>query len=342
MSDVATGPAPADGSPAGRRTGVVLVVNPRRIYDIDRLAAGIGRRCLEHHLSPPVVLWTTEADPGQGPARQAVRDGAGLVLAAGGDGTVRAVAEGLIGTGVPLGVLPLGTGNLLARNLGLPMTLREAVRTALTGADRAIDVGRLDDGTVFAIMAGTGLDAAMMRAAPDRLKTAIGWLAYVVGGLRSLRRARVDVDVRLDGEPPLRVRVRTVLVGNVGRLHAGLELAPDARPDDGVLDVVLVSPRRVVDWAVLLGRTLTHRRCSDHRMSTYQARHVEVRLHQPQPRQVDGELLDPAPRLVARVEPRALVVRVPARTACPPRRVPSSGDGPATSAGAGPPTRPGH
>ncbi|HEY6794622.1 MAG TPA: diacylglycerol kinase family protein [Kineosporiaceae bacterium] len=310
MSDLAARPAPAE-PPATGRTGVALVVNPLRISDVDRLTAGITHRCAEHHLPPPVVLSTSAADPGRGPTRQAVGDGAGLVLAAGGDGTVRAVAEGLVGTGVPLGVLPLGTGNLLARNLGLPMSLREAVRTALTGADRIIDVGRLEDGTVFAIMAGVGLDAAMMRAAPEQLKVALGWLAYAVGGLRSMRRARLEVDLRLDGEPPLRAQARTVLVGNVGRLHAGLELAPDARPDDGVLDVVLVCPRRVADWLILLARALTHRRRSDHRMSRYQARHVEVRLLEPQPRQVDGELLDSAPRLVARVEPRALVVRVP-------------------------------
>jgi diacylglycerol kinase family enzyme len=212
---------------------------------------------------------------------------------------------------VALGVLPLGTGNLLARNLGLPISLREAVHTALTGQDRVIDVGRLDDGTVFAIMAGAGFDAAMMRAAPEGLKSAVGWPAYIVGGIRSLRRDRVEAELHLDDAPRIRVTARTVLIGNMGRLQGGLELAPDAQPDDGELDVVVVCPRRVLDWAVLLGRALIHRGRSDHRMSTYRARRIDVRLRRPQPRQVDGELIESAVRLVARVEPGAIIVRVP-------------------------------
>lgn len=308
-----TEPRTGSGDAAAGRTGITLVVNPAKAGDdLDALTDELTRRCAEAGLPAPVVLTTSVEDPGLGQARQAVEDGAGLVLAAGGDGTVRAVAEALAGTGVPLGVVPLGTGNLLARNLGLPIARADAIETALLGRDRAIDVGRLDDGTVFAVMAGAGFDAAMMREAPEGLKAAVGWPAYIVGGVRSLRRDRVSLELRLDGRPPVHARVRTVLIGNMGKLQGGLELLPDAAPDDGVLDVVVVSPRRAADWVVLIWRGLTRSRRTDHRMRTYQAGHVDVRLRRRQPRQVDGDLIEPGLRLVATVEPGALVVRVPA------------------------------
>jgi len=313
MSDTAatTRPEPTVTAP---RPEVALVVNPAKADDVDALTAALAQRCVEQGWHAPAVLTTTEEDPGEGQARQAVDGGARLVLAAGGDGTVRAVAQALAGTGVALGVVPMGTGNLLARNLGLPTSLDEALETAVTGRDRAIDVGRLDDGTLFAIMAGAGFDASMMREAPDGLKSAVGWPAYLVGGLRSLRRDRVSVQLRLDDGPPITARVRTVIIGNMGRLQGGLELLPEARPDDGILDVVVVSPRRAVDWVVLLGRALAHRDRTDHRMQTYRAARIDVRLHRVQPRQVDGDLIAPGLRLLAQVEPGALLVRVPRDT----------------------------
>jgi len=316
MSDVVadpsttTDPEPAPAAPGGPVT-IALVVNPVKAGDVDELAAALAQRCVELGHHAPTVRRTSEEDPGQGPARQAVEDGATLVIAAGGDGTVRAVAEALTGTGVALGVLPLGTGNLLARNLGLPVDRDKAIETALAGRDRTIDVGRLEDGTVFVIMAGAGFDAAMMREAPEGLKSAVGWPAYLVGGARSLRRDRMSFQLRLDDGSPLAGRARTVLIGNMGKLQGGLELLPDAEPDDGCLDVVVVAPRSAVDWAVLIGRAVVRRRHTDHRMQTYRARRIDLRLHRVQPRQVDGDLIDPGLRLVAEVEPGALVVRVP-------------------------------
>jgi len=314
MSDVVADPIPdaRAGSGSPPEPNVALVVNPVKAGDVDELTSVIAKRCVELGWHAPTVHPTSKEDPGQGPARQAVADGATLVLVAGGDGTVRAVAEALTATGIPLGVIPLGTGNLLARNLGLPTDRESAIDVALTGRDRTIDVGRLDDGTVFAIMAGAGFDAAMMRESPEGLKSAVGWPAYIVGGVRSLRRDRVSVELRLDDRPPIRARVRTVLIGNMGRLQGGLDLLPDAEPDDGCLDVVVVSPRRALDWFVLIGRALVRRRHRDHRMQTYRAERVDVRLARSQPRQVDGDLIAAGLRLVAEVVPGALVIRVPA------------------------------
>ncbi len=324
---------PTDPAPAGRTAMTALVANPVKVGDLGLLRGRVTARCHELGL-PPLSVYETRADePGVEAAREAVAHGATLVLAAGGDGTIRAVAEGLVGTGVPLGLLPQGTGNLLARNLGVPVGTDEALEIALTGMDRAVDVGRLEvekppprypedtseltaekdaeTGTIFTVMAGAGFDAAMMREAPEGLKNRIGWPAYLVGGVRGLRRQRIKVELRLDDDAPRTARVRTVLIGNVGQLQGGLELLPDAKPDDGLLDVALVTPRRPLDWAVLVGRAALRRHRTDHRLRTYQAREVTVRLVGVHPRQVDGDLIADGSTLHAHVEPRALVVRVP-------------------------------
>jgi diacylglycerol kinase family enzyme len=304
-----------DVSDATRTTSVALVLNPVKVTDAAALREGLAERCARAGLAAPLVLETTEEDPGVSMAREAVAAGATVVAVAGGDGTVRAVAEGLTGTGVALAVVPQGTGNLLARNLELPLDVDTALDAVVDGTDRRIDVGRLvggdDEGTVFTIMAGAGFDAAMMRDAPEGLKAAVGWPAYLVGGARGMRRQRARLELVVDGGAPVRARVRTVLVGNLGKLQGGLELLPDARPDDGLLDVALVAPRNPFDWARLAWRGLTGRHRTDHRLRTWQAREVDVRLQRPQPRQVDGDLVPDRDRLTVRVEPGALVVRVP-------------------------------
>lgn len=315
--------AGAQGVPTrpGSRT-VALIVNPVKVDNVDQLAEQLAAQCQELGWPKPRVLETSEQDYGGGQCRTALDDGADLVLAAGGDGTVRAVAETLVGTGVPLGLIPAGTGNLLARNLGIPLDLDEAVTVALHGVGRTIDVAVLDDTVdgrddadriTFTVMAGIGFDAAMMRDAPDGLKAAVGWPAYLVGGLKGMRRSRVHVRVELDDGPAQRHTVRTVLIGNCGRLQGGLELLPDADPSDGLLDVAVVSARRPRDLAVLLVRGLrrTHRR--DRRLITYQASKVVVRAATSQPRQADGDLVAPGHVLAASVRPAALVVQVPAQ-----------------------------
>jgi diacylglycerol kinase (ATP) len=290
--------------------GTVLVVNPTKVDDAAALLERVARRSAELGLPVPRLVPTTQEDPGEGQAREAAESGAGLVLVAGGDGTVRAAAQGLAHSGVPLGILPQGTGNLLARNLDLPQDEDEALEVALGGADRTIDLGRLDGDTAFAVMAGTGFDALMMRESPEGLKSVIGWPAYLVGGIRGLRHRRVRLTLRLDDDPPRQAVVRTVLVGNVGRLQGGLQLLPDATPDDGALDVALVAPRSPADWIVLIVRGLTRRNRPDHRLELLRGRRVEIRTRHAEARQVDGDLIGDGPGFTAEIDPGALVVRV--------------------------------
>ena len=220
----------ATPQPAVRRVAVVF--NPATSPD----DAPERKRDLQAALNAAgveVVVWleTTKQEAGQGLTRQAVEQGVDLVLAAGGDGTVMACVTGLAASGVPLAVLPAGTGNLLALNLDLPSDLDDAVDVALHGDRRQLDVGALDGGADrFVIMSGLGFDAAMLRDANPTLKTRIGALAYVLSGLRQLRRRPARFRIRLDDQPPITRVGQGLLIVNLGACRAGSRWCPTPSP----------------------------------------------------------------------------------------------------------------
>lgn len=302
-----------------------VVVNPVRVADLRTVHASVTDALAGAGWAAPLWLETTAEDPGYGQTRQALREGVDLVMACGGDGTVRAVLTELAGSGTPLGVLPAGTGNLLARNLGLPVTdLSAALEVALSGVDRPIDVGRVEPALHgrherFATMAGVGFDAAIMRDAPKALKARMGTAAYLVSAARNLRGSSVRVQMRIDGGEPIRARARTVVIANVPKIGGGVALLPRARPDDGVLDVAVIVSHSLRDWLTVLSRVLTRRGFVDSRFATYQGRQVRIVLASAQPRQLDGDLIEDADRFAVEIEPGALLVRVPADPAADPR-----------------------
>lgn len=258
---------------------------------------------------------TTTDDPGAGVTRRAIAEGVVLVIAAGGDGTVMACVTAVAGTDVPLAVLPVGTGNLLARNFDIPLELGAAAQVAAAGAHRRVDVGAIDDES-FAVMAGMGFDAAMLRDAPPALKSRLGWPAYIVSGLRNIRRGPMTrFDLRLDDRPPVRRRGRGVLVGNVGRLQGGLPVLPDARGDDGLLDVAVLAPRRLRDWGGLATRIVLRQRPRPEQLETWRAARVEVRAGRALPVQLDGDVRPSTDRLLVRARPAALTLCVPEQPA---------------------------
>jgi diacylglycerol kinase family enzyme len=260
-------------------------------------------------------------DPWFGPAggaqdslaltRRAVAAGAGLVFAAGGDGTVRACAEALAGTGVPLAIVPLGTANLTARALGVPPRGGRAVEAGFGGRDHTIDLARVDGGTWFTAMAGIGLDAAIVAAAGERLKRRLGWAAYAAAGVRRLALPPREFTIAPDGAEPLRRRARCVVVANAGLLPGGFTLLPAARLDDGLLDVGILAPSGGWDWIRLAGRVLARGRRQDRALGCLQARRVQVSADVVLPRQVDGEIVAPGRALTVSVCPGTLVVRLP-------------------------------
>jgi YegS/Rv2252/BmrU family lipid kinase len=259
----------------------------------------------------PLWLETTLDDPGIGMCERALREECDVVFVCGGDGTVMAAVTALSGCGIPMALLPAGTGNLLARNLGLPLgDMEAALRIGVSGRTTEIDVGVVE-GRKFAVMAGLGFDAAMVRDAPEGLKRTVGWPAYVVSGGKHLRGRGIPVSITVDDGEPMHRRVRTVVVGNVGKLTVGIPLLPDARPDDGYLDVVVISPRHIVDWARVAGRVLRRTDVPDRRMERFRARRVLIEARRPEPRQLDGDVIEDSRTMDISIEPKALKVRVP-------------------------------
>lgn len=287
----------------------VVVVNPARVADLPERRAAVDAALAAAGWPLPEWVETTPDDPGAGQTRRAVEAGAQVVFACGGDGTVRSCVEGIAGTEAALAVLPAGTGNLLATNLGVPEDPAAAVRIATEHGRRRIDVGEVD-GQAFAVMAGMGFDAALLDDASTTLKARLGPVAYVLSALRHVRDRRMDVVIHLDDRPPLSRRARSVLVGNVGRLQGGVRLLTDAEPDNGQMDVAVLAPRSLghwiqTSWGVLRGRgRVPH-------MEVVRAARIRVVSSHEQRRQLDGDVIEPGRELAVTVRAGALELCVP-------------------------------
>jgi diacylglycerol kinase family enzyme len=336
-SDGMTTPAAATQADSGHgdRRRVAVIVNPTKV-DVRALRTAVEAAEAEAGWDPSLWLETSIDDPGQGCAREAVGARVSAVIAAGGDGTVRAVAEGMLDSGIPIVLVPSGTGNLLARNLNLPIgKLAESMSVAVSGVDTAIDAGvaeiTRDDGSTethaFVVMIGIGLDAKMISATNPELKKRVGWLAYV----EAIARIARDVDAvrlhyTLDGSPERSTTVHTLLIGNCGTLPGGVLILPHAETDDGLLDVVAMRPRNLWGWmrvsyAVVwengvLQRSKVGRRimAADKRVRAlryFQGRRMTLGFDRPEDFEIDGDGMGRVSAIAVRVAPAALVVRVP-------------------------------
>ena len=292
-----------------------MIVNPAKVEDVDAFRTIVTAQAAEAGWTEPAWLYTTVEDPGTGMAEEAAIAGADLVLVCGGDGTVREVCAELAGTGIPIGIIPAGTGNLLARNLDIPLFLRAAIDVALTGQDRAIDMVQVSgdemEDTHFMVMAGMGFDAAIMEGVNEDIKKKVGWIAYVLSALKSLMFPAVRLELSVDGGEFTRHRARTIVVGNVGYLQAGMPLLPDASIDDGELDVVLLHPRRFLSWVPLAYRVLAKRPRTDDTINRMTGRTIVVRASADTPRQLDGDSIGPGRELRMECIHGRVLVRVP-------------------------------
>lgn len=302
------------------RKRAAVVVNPMKVPDVTRWRAEVTAAFTGHDWELPLILETRVDDPGAGQAREALSTGVDLVCVLGGDGTVRQVAQELVGTSTPLGLLPGGTGNLLARNLLVPMdSLASAVEVAVSGRNRHVDVGwvTLDPDTertsrnAFIVMAGMGFDAEIMENTSEELKAMVGWPAYISGGLRGLIGGRFKMTVTVDGGEPRVYRTRTIVAGNCGRITGGINLMPDAEIDDGELDLVVLSPKGLASWARVAAHVITRSGSTTSRLDRFRATSAEVVVEEPQSVQADGDVLGEATRLRFEIAPRSLIVRTP-------------------------------
>jgi diacylglycerol kinase family enzyme len=290
-----------------------VIVNPVKV-DGDDFRRTVEKALAARGFADPLWLETTEDDAGVTMARRAIDEAVDLVLVAGGDGTVRVVCAELAGTGIPVGVLPAGTGNLLARNLEISLDLDTALAEVLDGSDRSIDSVRVEGDQLpadrFVVMAGLGLDAAIIADAPDDLKKHVGWAAYVVSTLKNLNHPSVRVEIIVDNQTAVRRRARTVVIGNVGRLQANIPLLPDATPDDGSIDAVILTPRRISQWPrLVLGLVIKSWR--EEHLERFTGHRIQIRAERTVRRQLDGDTIAGGTSLTAEVDASALVVRVP-------------------------------
>jgi YegS/Rv2252/BmrU family lipid kinase len=294
---------------------LAVVLNPIKVEDLKQFRAVVTQMAAESGWSEPTWHYTTVEDPGTGQAHQAAMDGADLVLVCGGDGTVREVCTELAGTGIPVGIVPAGTGNLLGRNLSLPLFFRSAIDVALNGQDRAIDMVRISgDGfedTSFLVMAGMGFDAAIMDGVNEDIKKKVGWIAYVLSGLKALMFPAMKLEISVDDGPFTKHRARTVVVGNVGYLQGGMPLIPNAAIDDGQLDVVLLYPKKFLSWLPLAFRVLTKQQRTDSTITRFTGTKVLVRSGADVPRQIDGDSIGPGREFACETVHGRLLVRVP-------------------------------
>lgn len=304
---------------------LAIIVNPTKLLNPERARADLTALCETHEWAAPLWLETTVQDPGTGQTAAALDAGVELVCVLGGDGTVRTVAAALAGSNVPMGLLPAGTGNLLARNVDVPIdSLSRALTVALTGTNLPIDLGvlELDGGPEaggrregFLVMAGMGFDADIMAGVEDRLKERLGWWAYLVSGAQQLRGPQFKATVRTDDESFTR-RTRSVIIGNAGRIQ-GLALMPDAQLDDGLLDAVVLSPRGVVGWAAVGARLASGRRKGHTQVTHHTSRALDIRTEKPVLVQIDGDPIGQFHHLRASAQQGALLVRVPTEALTP-------------------------
>lgn len=321
-------------STARHQPSAAVIFHPHKT-DLAALRTAISDEERKSGWGPTRWYETAETDSGRGSTEQALRDGASVVLASGGDGTVRAVAEVLRGTKIPLTIVPQGTGNLLARNLGVPLTrLNEIARATFSGMNRTIDLGILtivreddsEDEHVFLVLAGMGLDARTISATKSTLKKRLGWLAYVDAGMRTMLNERpLSIHFSIDGSAVKPLSVYTVMIGNCGLMPGGVLLIPDAKLDDGLLDIVALKPLGSFSWLRIwskigwengvLRKTKAGRRFIDlvndtRHVSYVQARKYALSVPHPEPIQLDGDDFGLAVAASGRVDSGSLVVRV--------------------------------
>ena len=308
---VLRGPALARGS---GRTAVIY--NPAKVRDLAVLRRAVGDHLAEHGWRPPRWLATAVDDPGIGMAERALQSGAELILVAGGDGTVRTVCGALAGSGVRVALLPAGTGNLLARNLGVPLDLPRALSLATAGTPTPVDLLRvtnLDDATSThaAVMTGLGADAAVLNDADEVLKKQLGPMAYVLAGLPHIRATPLRTTVTVDDQAPIERDASLVEVGNVGDLQAGVSLMPAADASDGLLDVLVASPRHVGDVAQMMAGVLLHS-TREPLLDRLTGRRVAIEVERPVLFQIDGDVVGEVQRLEIEVVPGAVRLMLPA------------------------------
>ena len=315
-----------------RRAAVIYY--PGRV-DLKKLRSAVNAVTSESYWEPSLWLKTDASETGAEQALRAIAQKATHIVVAGGDGTVRSVLEAVARSEakVTVGIVPVGTGNVLARNLGIPLEdMRTQVQRALLGNAHWLDMGLariiLGDDTrlemMFAVMAGMGLDAKIMLNTDPARKQKLGWIAYVESGFKQLPLRYQKLSIQIDGRDTRNVRVLTLLIGNVGWLPGKLSMMPDASLDDGLLDVAVIGPRRIWDWidfwtrvtvgnnvvrTTRAGRKLLDATANVKTLENLTSKKIRVRPEDLVELQIDGDAIGQIKEVEFESVPRAVSVR---------------------------------
>jgi diacylglycerol kinase (ATP) len=281
-----------------------------------RLGGGLGqlREVLaQQGFADPLWYAVTKSRKAPKYARRALEQGAEVIFVWGGDGTVQRCIDALAGTDAVLAILPAGTANLLATNLRVPGDLIEAVRAGLYGERRPLDTGSMN-GEHFAVMAGAGFDARMIKDADRGMKDRIGRAAYLYAGTTNLSKRRAKATIKVDGRPFFKGRISCVLVGNVGKILGGIEAFSGAKPDDGLLEVGVVTAKNPVEWARTLGRVALGTSENSPFVEITRGKQVRIRFDRQLPCELDGGARPAVKKMQIKVHPASIRICVPAKT----------------------------
>lgn len=243
--------------------------------------------------------------------KKALKEGAETVFVWGGDGMVQRCADALAGSDARLAVIPAGTANLFASNLGIPDDIAEAVDVGLNGTERTLDVGKMN-GERFAVMAGAGLDARMIRDADAGPKDKFGRLAYIWAASKNLRMEPFKTRIEVNGDLWYKGDASCLLVGNFGALFGGIEAFENAQPDDGELEIGVTQAESLGQWARTIARTAVGSAGQSPFVQVTKAKRIDVEFNRKVLYELDGGDRDEVKRLKVKVEPDAITVRVPA------------------------------
>jgi YegS/Rv2252/BmrU family lipid kinase len=243
-------------------------------------------------------------------ARKALAQDAEIIFVWGGDGTVQRCIDALAGTEAVLAILPAGTANLLAANLQIPTDIPGAVLAGLTGERHRFDTGSVNS-EHFAVMAGAGFDARMIKEAGRGMKGRFGRAAYLYAGARNLTARRVRATIEVDGRHFFTGRISCVLVGNVAKVAGGIKAFPRAQPDDGLLELGVVTARNPVEWARAMARVVQRQAAGSPFIEVTRGKKFRVQLDRPLPCELDGGARGTAKKLRVKVHPGSIKICVP-------------------------------
>ncbi|MCB2412223.1 hypothetical protein LGT39_05085 [Demequina sp. TTPB684] len=289
-------------------TTIAVVAHAKKTF-----GGGLGElRSVLHDAGFPEPLWYEVARGKQAPecAKQALAKGADIIFVWGGDGTVRRCIDVVAGSDSAIAILPAGTGNLLATNLGIPQDVSQAVEIGLHGERRALDTGKVN-GEHFAVMAGAGLDALMIQGADDGLKDRFGRAAYLWSGAKNLEASPVKAKVKVEGRKFHEGKITCVLVGNVREVFGGVEVFDGSRPDDGLLEVGIVTAKSQAQWIRTLGTMVLGRTENSPFVVTARGSRIKVTFDKPTAYELDGGVRKKAKKLKIKVRPKSITLCVP-------------------------------